>query len=126
MRDGKFVPGTFDEKADRAWASIVGTARRERYSPDDFLYVQILLGDIGNYDDINTWWRRQFPDPAEAPTRLTFQAGALPFGPKSSCVTAHWVVPRRKDPIVSLTAAFARHANGGGECAARGRVPANA
>jgi enamine deaminase RidA (YjgF/YER057c/UK114 family) len=43
-------------------------------------YVQVLLGDIGNYKDINTWWRKQFPDPATAPARSTFQAGALPFG----------------------------------------------
>ena len=50
--------------------------------PADFLYVQVLLADIGNYGDLNTWWRRQFPDPAEAPARLTFQAGALPFGAK--------------------------------------------
>ena len=52
------------------------------YSRGDFLYVQVLLGDIANYGDINTWWRRQFPDPANAPARLTFQAGALPFGAK--------------------------------------------
>ena len=51
-------------------------------SPDDLLYVQVLLGDIGNYGDINDWWRRQFPDAAKAPARLTFQAGALPFGAK--------------------------------------------
>lgn len=28
------------------------------------------------------WWRRQFPNPAQAPDRLTFQAGALPLGAK--------------------------------------------
>ncbi len=55
---------------------------RPANSPDDLLYVQVLLGDIGNYTDINNWWRRQFPDPARAPARLTFQAGALPFGAK--------------------------------------------
>jgi 2-iminobutanoate/2-iminopropanoate deaminase len=80
--DGKFVPGTFEEEADRAWASIVAIAAASGSSPDDLLYVQVLLGDIGNYGDINDWWRRQFPDPAKAPARLTFQAGALPFGAK--------------------------------------------
>ena len=58
---GKFAPGTFEEEADRAWANIA---------------------DIGNYGDINNWWRKRFPDPARAPARLTFQAGALPFGAK--------------------------------------------
>jgi 2-iminobutanoate/2-iminopropanoate deaminase len=80
--DGTFVPGTFDEEADRAWASVVAIAAASGYSPGDFLYVQVLLGDIGNYGDINAWWRRQFPNPAKAPTRLAFQAGALPFGAK--------------------------------------------
>jgi 2-iminobutanoate/2-iminopropanoate deaminase len=80
--DGKFVPGTFEEEADRAWASIVAIAAASGYSPGNFLYVQVLLGDIADYGDINDWWRRQFPDPAQAPARLTFQAGALPFGAK--------------------------------------------
>jgi 2-iminobutanoate/2-iminopropanoate deaminase len=59
--DGNFVPGTFEEEADRAWASVVAIAAAAGYSPDDFLYVQVLLGDIGNYSDINSWWRQQFP-----------------------------------------------------------------
>jgi len=80
--DGKFVPGTFEEEANRAWASIVAIAAASGYSPGNFLYVQVLLGDIANYGDINDCWRRQFPDPAKAPARLTFQAGALPFGAK--------------------------------------------
>jgi 2-iminobutanoate/2-iminopropanoate deaminase len=80
--DGNFSPGTFEEEADRAWASVIAIAAAAGYSPDEFLYVQVLLGDIGNYGDINNWWRRQFPDPAQAPARMTFQAGALPFGAK--------------------------------------------
>jgi 2-iminobutanoate/2-iminopropanoate deaminase len=80
--DGKFMPGTFEEEADRAWANVLAIAAAGGYGTDDFLYVQVLLGDIGNYGDINNWWRRQFPDPATAPARLTFQAGALPFGAK--------------------------------------------
>ena len=80
--DGKFVPGTFGEEADRAWASIVAIAAASGSSSGDLVYVQVLLGDIGNYSDINSWWRRHFPDPAKAPARLTFQVGALPFGAK--------------------------------------------
>jgi 2-iminobutanoate/2-iminopropanoate deaminase len=51
-----------------------------RYTAGDLMYVQVLLADIGDYGDIR--WRRQFPDAAKAPARLTFQAGALPFGAK--------------------------------------------
>ena len=79
---GKFVPGTFEEEADRAWANIAAIAAAGGYSADDLLYVQVVLGDIGNYGDINDWWRKRFPDPARAPARLTCQAGALPFGAK--------------------------------------------
>ena len=80
--EGKFAPGTFEEEADRAWANIVSIAAARGCSSADFLYVQVLLSDIGNYSDINSWWRKHFPDPATAPSRLTFQAGALPFGAK--------------------------------------------
>jgi 2-iminobutanoate/2-iminopropanoate deaminase len=80
--DGNFMPGTFEEEADRAWASVIAIAAAAGYSTDEFLYVQVLLGDIANYSDINSWWRLQFPDPASAPARLTFQAAALPFGAK--------------------------------------------
>jgi 2-iminobutanoate/2-iminopropanoate deaminase len=79
---GKFVRGTFEEEADRAWANIAAVAAAGGYSADDLLYVQVVLGDIGNYGDINDWWRKRFPDPARAPARLTYQAGALPFGAK--------------------------------------------
>ena len=80
--DGTFAAGTFAEEADRAWANVLAIAAAAGCSADDFLYVQVLLGDIGDYGEINDWWRRQFPDPARAPARLTFQAGALPFGAK--------------------------------------------
>ena len=89
--EGKFAPGTFEQEADRAWATIIAIAAAGGYSSDDFLYVQVLLADIGSYGDINDWWRRQFPNPAAAPSRLTFQAGALPFGAKVElqAVAAH-------------------------------------
>lgn len=80
--DGKFSPGTFEEEADRAWAGILAIAAASGCGLADFLYLQVLLADIGDYGDLNTWWRRQFSDPAGAPARLTFQAGALPFGAK--------------------------------------------
>ncbi|HSS90637.1 MAG TPA: RidA family protein [Streptosporangiaceae bacterium] len=79
---GKFAPGTFEEEADRAWANIAAIAAAAGYTAGDLVYVQVLLGDIGNYGDINDWWRKRFPDPARAPARLTYQAGALPFGAK--------------------------------------------
>ena len=89
--EGRFAPGTFEQEADRAWANITAIAAASGYTSDEFLYVQVLLADIGNYGDVNNWWRRQFPDPAAVPSRLTFQAGALPFGAKIElqAVAAH-------------------------------------
>jgi 2-iminobutanoate/2-iminopropanoate deaminase len=80
--DGQFAPGTFTQEADRAWASVAAVAAAAGRSPADLLYVQVLLADIGSYGELNDWWRRQFPDPAAAPARLTYQAAALPFGAK--------------------------------------------
>lgn len=80
--DGNFRPGTFDEETDLAWGNISAIAEAAGYSVDEIVYVQCVLADIGNYGDINDWWRRQFPDISTAPARFTFQAGALPFGAK--------------------------------------------
>jgi len=79
---GKFVPGTFEEETDLAWDNVIAIARAAGYSVDEMVYVQCILADIGSYDSLNAWWRRQFPDISTAPARLTFQAGGLPFGAK--------------------------------------------
>ena len=50
--------------------------------PEEIVYAQCVLADIEDYANVNAWWRRQFPDVSTAPARLTFQAGALPFGAK--------------------------------------------
>ena len=63
-------------------ANIAAIAAAGGYTADGLLYVDVVLGDIGNYSDINDWWHKRFPDPARAPARLTYQAGALPFGAK--------------------------------------------
>jgi 2-iminobutanoate/2-iminopropanoate deaminase len=79
---GRFAPGTFAEEADRAWASVAAIAAAAGYAVADIAFVQVLLADIASYGELNDWWRRQFPDPEPAPARVTFQAGALPFGAK--------------------------------------------
>jgi 2-iminobutanoate/2-iminopropanoate deaminase len=80
--DGSFASGTFEEETERAWRNVVSIADAAGYSVEEILYVQCLLGDIGDYSALNDWWRRQFPDVSTAPARCTFQAGALPFGAK--------------------------------------------
>jgi hypothetical protein len=73
---GKFAPGTFEEEADSAWGSILAIAAASGCGPADFLYIQVLFADIGNYGDLNTWWPGGGASPPEV------QAGALPFGAK--------------------------------------------
>lgn len=81
-QDGTFKAGTFAEEVELCWHNIVTIAAASGYTEDEFVYLQCVLADIGDYDDLNTWWRRQFPDITTAPARFTFQAGALPFGAK--------------------------------------------
>ena len=80
--DGSFASGTFEEETERAWRNVVSIADAAGYSVEEILFVQCLLGDIGDYSALNDWWRRQFPDVSTAPARCTFQAAALPFGAK--------------------------------------------
>jgi 2-iminobutanoate/2-iminopropanoate deaminase len=80
--EGKFVPGTFLEETELAWHNIVAIAAASGYGVDEIVYVQCVVADIGDYADLNGWWRARFPDISTAPARFTFQAGALPFGAK--------------------------------------------
>ncbi|HUB03571.1 MAG TPA: RidA family protein [Solirubrobacteraceae bacterium] len=80
--DGTFAPGTFAEETERAWSNVVAVATAAGYSVQEILYVQCVLADMGDYAELNDWWRREFPDISTAPARFTFQAGALPFGAK--------------------------------------------
>jgi 2-iminobutanoate/2-iminopropanoate deaminase len=80
--DGAYVAGTFTEEADLAWHNVTAIAEAAGFSIRQIVYVQCVLADINDYSDLNAWWRRQFTDPAIAPARFTFQAGALPFGAK--------------------------------------------
>lgn len=80
--DGTFATGTFREETERAWRNTASIAEAAGYSVEEIVFVQCVLADIAYYQELNDWWRRQFPDIATAPARFTFQAGALPFGAK--------------------------------------------
>ncbi len=49
---------------------------------DDFVSVHVALAEIADYQAVNTVYREAFSDVANLPARLTYQAGALPFGCK--------------------------------------------
>jgi 2-iminobutanoate/2-iminopropanoate deaminase len=79
---GAFAPGTFEQETERVWANVMAIVRAAGCDQADLVFVQVLLADIEDYAALNAWWRQQFPELAQAPARLTFQAGALPFGAK--------------------------------------------
>ena len=89
--DGTVTAGTFREETDRAWRNTAAIAEAAGYSVEEIVFVQCVLADIAYYQELNDWWRRQFPDIATAPARFTFQAAALPFGAKIEiqAVAAH-------------------------------------
>jgi 2-iminobutanoate/2-iminopropanoate deaminase len=89
--DGTVAVGTFQEETERAWHNTAAIAEAAGYSVEEIVFVQCVLADIANYQELNDWWRGQFPDPATAPARFTFQAAALPFGAKIEiqAVAAH-------------------------------------
>ena len=58
---GKFVPGTFEQEADRAWANIAAIAAAGGYTADDLLYVQVVLGDSGTTATSMTGGATGFP-----------------------------------------------------------------
>lgn len=80
--EGQYQVGTFAEEVALAWHNVVIIAAASGYSEQEIVYVQCVIADMGDYDLLNAWWREQFSEIATAPTRFTFQAGALPFGCK--------------------------------------------
>jgi 2-iminobutanoate/2-iminopropanoate deaminase len=89
--DGKYQEGTFEQETALAWHNVTAIAAAADYLAEEIVYVQCVIADMDNYAALNNWWRQQFPDPATAPARFTFQAGALPFGCKIEiqAVAAH-------------------------------------
>jgi 2-iminobutanoate/2-iminopropanoate deaminase len=89
--DGSYVAGDFADELELAWRNILRIVEAAGYAKHDLLYVQCVLADIGDYAELNRWWREEFPEPSSAPARFTFQAGALPFGAKIElqAVAAH-------------------------------------
>src|SRR5436309_1487876 len=80
--DGRYSEADFAAETEAAWRNVAAILSAAGYTQDEVVYVQCVLSDIGDYAELNAWWRRQFADSTKAPARFTFQAGALPFGAK--------------------------------------------
>ena len=61
--------------------------------------MQVLLGDIRNYGDINNWWRRQFPDPA---LQILWVTNTAEFGKQyGTRGVSHGIMPHFADMLTA-------------------------
>jgi 2-iminobutanoate/2-iminopropanoate deaminase len=79
-RTGQFSPGSLAHEWDIAFGNVLAVAKAGGFGIDDFVYVHIALADIGDYAAVNELYSRAFADAQRLPARMTYQAGALPFG----------------------------------------------
>jgi 2-iminobutanoate/2-iminopropanoate deaminase len=73
--DGSFQAGDFAAEISQVWHNVVAIADAAGYSRTEIIYVQCVLADIDDYAALNDWWRREFDDIDQAPSRFTYQAG---------------------------------------------------
>jgi 2-iminobutanoate/2-iminopropanoate deaminase len=77
---GRFSPGSLEHEWDIAFGNVLAVAKSGGFGIEDFVYVHIALADIGDYAAVNELYARAFADAERLPARMTYQAGALPFG----------------------------------------------
>ena len=79
---GVYRPGTVEEEFGQAFANVRNIARAAGFSLAEFVTVHVALAEIEDYETVNRAYREAFAEVPNLPARLTYQAGALPFGCK--------------------------------------------
>jgi 2-iminobutanoate/2-iminopropanoate deaminase len=79
---GVYRPGTVEEEFGQAFANVRNIASAAGFSLAEFVTVHVALADIEDYEAVNRAYREAFAEVPNLPARLTYQAGALPFGCK--------------------------------------------
>jgi 2-iminobutanoate/2-iminopropanoate deaminase len=77
---GQFSPGSLEHEWEIAFGNVLAVAKAGGFGIDDFVYVHIALAEIGDYAAVNELYTRAFAGAERLPARMTYQAGALPFG----------------------------------------------
>jgi 2-iminobutanoate/2-iminopropanoate deaminase len=77
-----YRPGTVEEEFRQAFANVRNIARAAGFSLAEFVSVHVALAEIDDYEIVNRAYRHAFAGEPNLPARLTYQAGALPFGCK--------------------------------------------
>lgn len=72
-RTGQVVGKTVEEQTERVLENVKTIIESAGASLKDVVKVSVYLADIGNFDKMNSVYRKYFPE--EPPTRTTVQAG---------------------------------------------------
>ena len=78
-RDGKYVPGTAREEAERAFTNLFAAVRAAEFAVDELVFVDIAFVDLADAPEVNRLYAELFPA-GRRPARTMYQAAALPFG----------------------------------------------
>ena len=76
--DGRFVPGSAREEAERAFGHVFRIADAAGFARSDIVYVDIAFLDLGDVGEVNALFGEYFPK-GRRPARTIYQAARLPF-----------------------------------------------
>jgi 2-iminobutanoate/2-iminopropanoate deaminase len=81
---GQFRSGTIEEEFAVAFGNVLAIATAAGFAATDLRYVHLALADIADYAAVNEVYRQALGDLGldAFPARMTYAAGALPFGAK--------------------------------------------
>lgn len=79
--DGRYVPGTIREEAERAFGNVFAAVAAAGFSRDDIVFVDIAFADLGDLPPVNELYGELFAA-GRRPARTIYQVAALPFGGK--------------------------------------------
>ena len=78
-KDGRYVPGTAREEAERAFGNLFAAVREAGFAVADIVFVDVAFVDLADAPAVNALYLELFPD-GRRPARTMYQAAALPFG----------------------------------------------
>lgn len=79
--NGKFVPGSVREEADRAFKNLFAALKAADFAVSDLAFVDIAFADLRDLNEVNRLFAEVFPE-GRRPARTIYQVAALPFGGK--------------------------------------------
>ena len=91
---GNYVSGSVEDEALRAFSNLFSAITAAGFHKDDLVFVDVVLIDIADTDQLNSVYRDLFVD-GRRPARTVAQAAALPFGGK---VKVYGVAIRDRSP----------------------------